>query len=717
MKKFSNVFKPMLCVFALLFVSIACEKKDELPIEKVFISPFSMTIADDAMSVDISYDISEEEYQYVTALLYKADFAKLSGNDASLFHAICKAAEVKGATLGSVDDEFIFFGSATSDLKLWEAQPETEYVLCAVAYDDKMERTSEIASIELTTPAAQDPNFTSVVLSDASTANFVVTVDVTDTFEGNYAIVLAEPYDIEFYEGAEAYAELYLEGDLATYGTDYSVVDDHYVFDKDAVFNISDGWRLSADTEYIVVVFGVEGDGTYAEITTDVVVSNSIRTTGGSAGGGDCPTEITLSDTEFGDIEFTSIEQTQFSYSITPNDKDMPYVSYMFTDEEYTELYPTDEERILAIYDVYNVMSTMVGTSFGEYVETITYPGDYSGVYDDLIGGTTYHVVSFGIDRVTYQPTTVVAEKSLTTVAPPAVTESMNSLTISDIKFDDALMTIDAGTYSGYYHIYPVSKDYMEYYDDDIDAAFGDAIIYLQDIGYKLTPDAEHASTYLFSGSQSLRVKEIMWPITPDTDYYILAGGVDEKGNMTTNVVSSEMFRTAVAPPFELAIDIENITETSAEITLTPNVLTAYYYNNVFTQADVDAGLVDPQALCDSDDFFDSISMGKAVYKAEKLELLPGTQYCVVAFSYDEVKGVPSSELITKSFTTAGTANAPQAASSSVVSNDCRYTTALPIVTPANQREAVVSKNDMLSRVVNRNSNANRSRINLNKKL
>ncbi len=670
MRKFSY-FK-LLYALAFLLVGVACEKSPEEPkepAEKVYIEPFELKVAEDCASVDVIYDEKAELYNYAVAAFAKEEFEALDGEVAS-FAAIIKAATKQGADLKEVDNKFVFSGSASVDLAAWSLEYEKDYVVAAVAYDAKLERTSKIASAEFTTPVEPIPesDFLSVIASDATASSFIVNVKV-GAYDGNYTIIPSTLDEIESYGGAEEYAKVFLENDIMSYATDYSTVDDMYVLSGDVTYNMEDGWNLSSGVEFVALVFGVEGDGTYGDIVTEVMVSNPIETLASSGGGGSeggsetYPDDIVLSDAEFGDIEVSNIAQSSFDYSVTPADDEMPYLIFMFTDDEYNKSYPSDEARISVIYDTYLQVAGMYGYSFSEFVAGSSLPGAYAGSYEDLEAESDYYVVAFGLDLATYQPVSKVEVEHVTTLAPPAITESLSSIAVSDVTFEDATVSVDAGTYAEYYHIYPIAAAMLEDedltvgYGGDYTTAFSDAVDYLINQGYQFDPSLEVASMYYFTGSQDLHLIDMVWMVAPETDYYILAAGVDSQGNLLTDVLKSEKFTTGVAPEFSLEIEVSDITNTNAVVSFTPNIKSAYYYNDIYLQSEVDAGLTAEDIIAENPySMAYYISYGDLVYDPEFVDLKQGTNYCVVAFGYDSESGEATSELFTKSFKTTGEA-------------------------------------------------------------
>ncbi len=669
-------FKYALIAAATMFAGVSCDKdvddpsvdpgKD--PVAEL-IEPFAMEQSEDGMSIAISYDSEAEKYKYATAVCSIDDADNVMNAD-DPYAAICDLLEDKDIDLSKVDGEYIFRGDAVVDLAAWDVDFESDYIIAAVAYDDEMKQVSKVASLEFTTPEEPAPaSFATVEVSDAREGGFTVTVDVHD-YDGCYTIIPTTQDDIDYIGSLEEYVEAFLADDIDTYATDYSVVDDAYVFSGDYVFETEDGWNLNPGVAFKAIVVGVEGDGTYAEVVTDIVLSDEITTLeseGGSTGGEEYPTDIVLSSVDFGSIELSDVTSSSFAYSIEPADQDMPYLIFAFTDEEYNTTFPTDEERIVAIYSTYAALAPYYGYSFAEFVAGSSAPGDYADVYEDMDSASTYHVIAFGLDLDTYQPVSAVEEETVTTLEPAPITESLASVTVSDVTFDNATITIDAGSYSGYYTMYPIAADILDDpdtttgYAGDTETAIEETADYLIGKGYEFDPEFAYAYLYYFTGSQEIQLNEIVWLVEPETDYYLLVAGFDADGNRTTSVLKSEMFTTGVAPEFTIDIEVSNISDTCADVTFTPSVKSVDYYNNIVLKSDYEAGMT-PESIAEADPYFVwFLSYGDLVYDSETVELLPGTDYVVIAFAYDVDNEMVISEMFTEEFTTTGTAAAAPA--------------------------------------------------------
>ena len=674
MKTLSN-FKFALIAAATMFAGVSCDKEADVDDPNIddpddpkveLIEPFTMEQSEDGMSIKISYDAEAEKYRYATAVCSVDDWADFEANAEGSYEAICEFLESEDVDLSNIDEKFIFEGDAVIDLASWEVEFDKEYIVAAVAYDDKFKQASEVATLEFSTPKEPEPepevaSFT-VEVSDARADAFIVTVDVHN-YDGNYTIVPVTQDDIDSIGSLEEYVDAFLADDVASYGTDYSVVDDAYVFSGDCVYDTKDGWNLNSGVEFMVFVVGVEGDGTYAEVVTDITLSDPISTLeGGSTGGGDYPTDIILSDAEFGSIEISNITTTSFDYSIVPSDDTMPYVLFAFTDEEYNTTFPTDEERMIAIYETFAYVAPLQGYTFAEYMEGVSVPGPYAGTYDEMESATTYHVIAIGIDLTTYQPATVMEVESVTTLEPAPITESLKSVTVSDVTFEDAKIVVDAGDYTGYYHMYPVAKETLDNpdttqgYAGDSAAAIEEAAAYLLNKGYEFDPEFEYASLYYFTGNLETHLSDIVWMVEPETDYYLLVAGFDAQGNRTTSVLVSEIFTTDVAPEFDMVIEVSNISDTSADVSLTPNIKSVDYFNDIVTKSDYDAGIT-PEYIIENNPYIAYfLNYGDFAYDPDLVDLDPGTEYVVIAFAYDSATKAAISGMFTEEFKTTGEA-------------------------------------------------------------
>ncbi len=274
--------------------------------------------------------------------------------------------------------------------------------------------------------------FATVELSDATADTFAVTVDIED-YKGNYTILPVTQEELDEAGSVEEYLEWYLEDDIATYATDYSAVDNLYVFSGDCILNISEAWIIDPATTYMVLVAGVKGDGTYAEITTDIVISDEITTLEGAGGSADAeyPSDIELATADFGTIEISNVTSSAFDFVVTPSDNEMPYLLFAFTEEEYNTMCTSDQERILAIYETFAYLAPYYEYTFAEYIEYSSEPGVYEDCYEEMEANTKYYVVAFGIDLATYQPLTAIEVATVTTLDGPAAVKARFATSIN----------------------------------------------------------------------------------------------------------------------------------------------------------------------------------------------------------------------------------------------------------------------------------------------
>ncbi len=175
--------------------------------------------------------------------------------------------------------------------------------------------------------------------------------------------------------------------------------------------------------------------------------------------------------------------------------------------------------------------------------------------------------------------------------------------------------------------------------------------------------------------------------LEPNTKYYVVAMGVDDKGLLATEVTSKSFTTNNVEQSnniFEITID-----ETSyngASFAVKPSVERDKYFVDVWNKAIVDE-LGDKEFIDYCVDVYQSMGMMDMKCTAGTknftyTECQPGRDYYVVAFGFDD--GFPTTELTKKAFSTTGSENPENCTFQFEVSN-VRYDRATIAVTPSDK--------------------------------
>ena len=136
-----------------------------------------------------------------------------------------------------------------------------------------------------------------------------------------------------------------------------------------------------------------------------------------------------------------------------------------------------------------------------------------------------------------------------------------------------------------------------------------------EEYGFEITPEAA-AGMVSVTGEDSYTYTD--WD--PDTEYYVVAVGLDDKGRQTTDVQLSEPFRTLPLSagsdtPMDCVIQVNGLTDEGISITVTPADKEMTYVGMV--------GEADFYALYESDDEYltDDVAMWSEMAAAEGLGL------------------------------------------------------------------------------------------------
>ncbi len=287
----------------------------------------------------------------------------------------------------TAEEVVIEIGSLGTDQYLFECDPNTEYIIFAVALSTDGIIISDVATEECTTgDVALSDNQITLNVDDKT--NTTITVSTTTTNNDPYFLGI-EP--AIYYEGMtddeiiEAVISYY--GDYISYATEQGDVEALELID------------LEPGTEYLLMAFGIQGGN-----ATTSLVKQYVSTEDGTDPSL-CTFEITIDG-----ITSTSVEAT-----VTPSVYDVRYywnvIEAGFSDQEIMDAIKTDIDRFIEGGDV---------SSAFEYWQMVTYTGIDSWTYDYLTPGTDYEIFAVAIDMSTCDAAAAFTRQPFTTPAADA---------------------------------------------------------------------------------------------------------------------------------------------------------------------------------------------------------------------------------------------------------------------------------------------------------
>lgn len=238
---------------------------------------------------------------------------------------------------------------------------------------------------------------------------------------------------------------------------------------------------------------------------------------------------------------------------------------------------------------------------------------------------------------------------------PDPVVGEPFTLTVKNItptNFDLQVVVNDENV-GNYYVCLMAQWEFDEEFKGDAEVAADAYLLSETEIGTDFTAVD---NMYIFRGSTTVEKMGYLWfGVFGDSDFVLLAVGVDARGQKTTKAVTATA-RTLPMPAANLMVSVADITETSATVNATTADDTRYYLG-LFPQWKVEELSDDNELfswLMPTDFYGDNMfySGTKKLLTGENT-LESGTEYCVIAFEIDEYN-YPTSAVVRTLFTTEG---------------------------------------------------------------
>lgn len=399
--------------------------------------------------------------------------------------------------------------------------PGNDYCVFAVYVNEKGE-CGTIAKKPFKTlsdePDVPEPGLFTIRTSNLRAANFTLDIEA-DPSLGNYyvGVVDAATAQAEYGSDRNLIAADFMEMEKG-YQTDFTEVDNVWIFNGNGQVEVFNAWMLTGGTEYNIYVFGVGADGS---ITTEVEVGNVTL-----------PAAAMTSETIT--IEVSDIEEDGAVVTMTVSDRHLPYFCDCIAASEIEGM---SDAQIVAY----------VAESYGAYLTYALALDDYK--YDGrgyLDAGTKYYAVAFGYATDAADnpvATTAVAKEAFTTAGSstpePSVDMSfafdvqvhaLNDIDVSVTPSDDTVTymwdIISATNYNGLGANDEAITTFLSYLFADYAGDGYDAAAVIAALGVK------GADSYNYTG------------LAGGTTYYVWAVGIDSKGNPITKPGLSEPFTT-----------------------------------------------------------------------------------------------------------------------------------------------------------------------------
>ncbi|MFI3285957.1 MAG: hypothetical protein R3Y08_04815 [Rikenellaceae bacterium] len=348
-------------------------------------------------------------------------------------------------------------------------------------------------------------------------------------------------------------------------------------------------------------------------------------------------------------LAIEDIDSDDIKIQATPSEGIERYIVYPLTEDQFNIDFLGDESfAVNGILDIVDIDASDSEVTLFDKVATVS-----MSAIREIENGINYTIFAFGIDatnklygEVNYIDATLAEKKSPT---------GLGEITVSDVTYNDARVRVDANGWEGNYYVAPISKMVIDSLLD------GDKVAFME---LMLTEELENYGTdfsvvdnmYIFNGDADFSLHEdTKWLVVANTEYYMAAVGVDDQGARTTDVISTPLFCTAETPEVSFEISAENVTEGSVDVTYTPSIPGVDYFFSI-VEWEVVKDKTDEQIITNFINYHGEYIeefVTNDTLATQISSLKSGTDYMLVAFSYDKYNG-STGELYNTRFVTTG---------------------------------------------------------------
>ncbi len=438
--------------------------------------------------------------------------------------------------------------SCTKDDALGGETPDNSFATISVVSNDRYYQEPAIGTLR-SGEGTNEPN----------TIKFTVKVDVKDnTDDRDYLIVtMSEELVKNSNISASSYLNTYLSkvdymiemAGLETL-TQFGAIQNGDLAESENLFHLYP--VFPHEKQYVVCVPFENGELVFSEAAissaisvTRLVDSNTIT----------IPTEVVSYDVAIS-------EETKTYCSCLVNftgltNSDLYVYSYM---NSSTYEYLSETEIYLRYLEFMNMANYggCLSDFFAGYYTDLAFPDmiyDKTSYFDTLevgLDNTGYTIYMFKVDEYGAIAGAFKTAKFTTETytTPEGELKEFGNVTVSsDYKID---VKIDAGTFGGIYMAQCVSKYEVESAGfSDISDYVANQLELLSYIGMTFTEENEYLDLYTGTTDNfSSNGKTVL----PDSDYYIFAVGVDYKGNIITDIITTEFSTPALSGDFTITI-------------------------------------------------------------------------------------------------------------------------------------------------------------------
>ena len=489
------------------------------------------------------------DVEYILGVMTKEAFAPYAENNEAIVEACVGEWEATAKMYQDMgyDDPWQYYmmneqrsGEECYDLK-WDdicmVDWDTDYVVYCFGMDDEGVQTTAVAIAEFRTegPEASDNTFTITI--DAMTKSSVEFTIEPTTDEPYYVTI--ETVDLLAGYGPDTDKSY---DDLVRYLTpDYeNQIEQRLFTGKQTLLNSDINKSVNGFKTYKILVWGFENGP-----TTDIFMSEEFKPADPVV---DFEPSITVDE----------YNHRKIVYSVVPNSMSMTYYSSVHTADEVGEDGGATLAEVMVNIEGFNSMLTS-GIIQKEY---------------EVEAESDYYVVAFGYDANTGVMTSeVFLSELITTPAVPGETPELD-VEVTNLAWNGADIYVKPNNDFRYFYDCRTKAKFEERYgstDNFYNKVYSSWESEAGDYGYDV---ATVMGWYTNEGSGVADIGQLRW----STDYVFAAFGVDDEGNLITDVVVREF--TTLTPQQssnEFTITINSMTKSSVEFTVTPTNNDQYY--------------------------------------------------------------------------------------------------------------------------------------------
>ncbi len=364
------------------------------------VAAYSATAYDEAM-----YSWADALADYITEDLVSGFFDFSTPDDVILF-----SDDEATITLDKMATPY-----STGGLDLAEGE---EYVIAAFGVDEQGRFNTEVSVVYAYTTYNPEPEVTgsmSLTIDAVSVDNIFVTVEEVGAVN-NYVVAACPKYNFvnEYGEDIDKLVENICQVQIID---DIAVPDYARVFDESAKIALGGGWPINANTEYVVVTFGIARD---TKEPTTLPAYDFVTTATPE------PSDNIIT------IECSDVESNSVTLKTTATNPEDPY---------YLTVVPADKVEGKTDEEIYNAIVGPYGQMFSATVY-FQYGGLDEYPLIDLYADTKYYAVAFVYEFGTYTSEMFLSEP-FTTKAIEGETDipTADEINLSTVAFGDITAT------------------------------------------------------------------------------------------------------------------------------------------------------------------------------------------------------------------------------------------------------------------------------------